>query len=222
MNISQWQMCTNTYTGTKYIQTCYRIFNTWIIFTVIRNREIPIQFITPVTSMETALHKSKVTRSWCCFCTTGSIVAAHNPETTNTRINKSKTETKPVRPGIGPKVRNGKSGTLPACFFSVEVPLRSRISRSTRPRDMRPRVRPDMIPANRTRKHDNPAYTKNHTDPNAMLSPSESDSRFRASIRVAITAFNRFIALASSLCSSSSFFFSFRVCNRQFVWIIER
>ena len=45
----------------------------------------------------------------------------------------------------------------PACFFSVTVPLRWRISRSTRPNDMRPRVRPDMIPAKRTRKQEIPA-----------------------------------------------------------------
>lgn len=46
---------------------------------------------------------------------------------------------------------------VPACFFSVEEPLCWRISRSTRPRDINPRVRPDIIPAKRTSKQEIPA-----------------------------------------------------------------
>lgn len=58
----------------------------------------------------------------------------------------------------------------PACFFSVTVPLRWRISRSTRPNDMRPRVRPDMIPAKRTRKQEIPAQTNHHGVPKRISS----------------------------------------------------
>lgn len=39
----------------------------------------------------------------------------------------------------------------PACARSFSVPLRCSTSRSTGEIDMRPRVRPDMIPANITR-----------------------------------------------------------------------
>ena len=63
---------------------------------------------------------------------------------------------------------------------------------------MRPRVRPDMIPAKRTRKQERPAYMNHHADPNAMP-PTDSDSRFRVSIRVASKAFIRCIAALTTL-----------------------
>ncbi|GER44751.1 essential meiotic endonuclease 1A, partial [Striga asiatica] len=62
----------------------------------------------------------------------------------------------------------------PACFFSAGVPLRWRISRSTRPRDMSPNVRPDIMPAKRTRKHEIPAYVNHNTVPNSISAPSRA------------------------------------------------
>ncbi|KAF4368267.1 hypothetical protein G4B88_008571 [Cannabis sativa] len=64
----------------------------------------------------------------------------------------------------------------PACFFSEEVPLRWRISSSTRLRDINPRVRPDIIPANRTSKHETPAKTNHHGVPKGISSACNTKS----------------------------------------------
>lgn len=102
--------------------------------------------------------------------------------------------------------RRKKEEEEPACFFSEGEPLRWRISRSTRPRDMRPRVRPDMIPAKMTRRQDIPAYTNHHTDPKGMPSGAPSWSRF---IINALTTFIvdpslLFFFFFSVLCASST------------------
>lgn len=73
------------------------------------------------------------------------------------------------------------------------MPLRWRISRSTRPSDIRPRVRPDMIPAKRTRKQETPAYTNHDTDPNGISSPTLLDWPTIVNILAPITAFIGFI-----------------------------
>lgn len=82
----------------------------------------------------------------------------------------------------------GPNTTEPACFFSVGVPLRWRISRSTRPRDMSPNVNPDIIPAKRTRKQENPAQINHQTSPKGMASLFRPEFR-TSSIRAVITAF---------------------------------
>lgn len=58
----------------------------------------------------------------------------------------------------------------------MEVPLRWRISRSTRPRDMSPRVSPDMIPAKRTRMQETPAYMNHQKVPNSTFPSSANTS----------------------------------------------
>jgi len=96
---------------------------------------------------------------------------------------------------------------LPACFFSEGEPLRSRISRSTRLRDMRPRVRPDMIPAKHTRKQQMPAYAIHVTDPKGMLSLAR-DMWSRVNIRLTVNAFSKFTIVMIKV-----FFFFF------FLWV---
>lgn len=79
---------------------------------------------------------------------------------------------------------------VPACFFSVVVPLRWRISSSTRPKDIRPRVNPDIIPANKTRKQEIPAYINHQIDPNSISAPNPLS---RVIIRAISTAFSKSI-----------------------------
>jgi len=140
--------------------------------------------------MATALQRSRVTRSWCCFFTTGSITAAYTYIHTYTRAQRL-TCIDAMRRLRGKEYRKKK---VPACAFSAGEPLRSRISRSTRPRDMRPRVRPDIMPAKRTSKHEIPAYMNHHTDPKGMPSlPSTGTEWSRVNIRATINALTTLI-----------------------------
>lgn len=130
---------------------------------------------------------------------------------------------------IGLKKRRDYEGRgagifLPACFFSAGVPLRWRISSSTRPRDINPKVSPDIIPANRTRKHEIPAYRNHNADPNAIDPNCNSDPTaapsllfirlmFLVAIRIRATAlttciFDRSDRLLHSLTHTHTFFFS--------------
>lgn len=71
---------------------------------------------------------------------------------------------------------------------------------------MRPRVKPDMIPANMTRKHEIPAYTNHHTDPNGI--PSLPASWFRVSNRVTVNVLTTLIAMVLFFFFGFSSFFS--------------
>lgn len=60
----------------------------------------------------------------------------------------------------------------------MEEPLLRRISRSTWPKDMRPNVRPDMIPAKSTSRQDTPAY-KNHQGVGNLMSSGSKTMSFK-------------------------------------------
>ncbi|KAG9151091.1 hypothetical protein Leryth_002672 [Lithospermum erythrorhizon] len=99
------------------------------------------------------------------------------------------------------------------------VPLRWRISSSTRPKDMRPKVRPDMIPANTTRKQEIPAYKYHITDPNAISVPRIGDEEEASLVA------NLIISTAFTQCISQNvvhFLDSHTCFSRGLVMIVEK